>query len=92
MAQRDKLVQTIADRDVDTYLEFLHENFRVIFHKSGDSFSKEEWASMVAEMLANEKFIHESSRCIYENDNILVQHNFMSYPDNTRKAVILVLF
>ena len=90
MALHDKLVQTIADRDVDTYLDLLHEDFTVIFHKSGDSFSKEEWASMVARMLANEKFIHESSRCIYENDNILVQHNFMSYPDNTREAVMLV--
>ena len=32
----------------------------------------------------------ESSRCIYENDEIIVSHSFMSYPDDTREAVMLV--
>ena len=45
---------------------------------------------MVTGMMANEKFIHESFRCVYENDDILIQHNFMSYPDDTREAVMLV--
>ena len=45
---------------------------------------------MVTGTLANEKFIHESSHCVYENNDILIQHNFMSYPDDTREAVMLV--
>ena len=32
----------------------------------------------------------ESSRCIYENSEIMVDHSFMSYPDETREAVMLV--
>ena len=90
MKLHDKLERAIASRDIDAYINLLHEDFTVTFHKSGNSFSKEEWASMVTGMLANEKFIHESSRCVYENDEILIQHNFMSYPDNTREAVMLV--
>ena len=85
-----KLVQAVNNRDIDAYLNLLHEEFTVTFHKSGNSFSKEEWASMATGMLADEKFIHESSRCVYENDDILIQHNFMSYPDDTREAVMLV--
>ena len=90
MTLHDKLTQTVNNRDVNAYLNLLHEEFTVTFHKSGNSFSKEEWASMVTGMMANEKFIHESSRCVYENDDILIQHNFMSYPDDTREAVMLV--
>ena len=90
MALHEKLKRIVADRDIDAYLNLLHEEFTVTFHKSGNSFSKEEWASMVTGMLADEKFIHESSRCVYENDDILIQHNFMSYPDDTRQAVMLV--
>ena len=45
---------------------------------------------MVTGMLSNENFIHDSSRCVYENDDILIQDNFMSYPDETKEAVILV--
>jgi hypothetical protein len=45
---------------------------------------------MVTGMLANDKFIQDSSRCVYENDDIMVQHSFMSYPDETKEAVMLV--
>jgi hypothetical protein len=45
---------------------------------------------MVTGMMENEKFIQESSRCVYENDDILVMHTFMSYPDDSREAVMLV--
>jgi len=45
---------------------------------------------MVPRMLSNKNFIHKPSRCVYENDDILIQHNFMSYPDETREAVMLV--
>ena len=90
MTLYEQLNQTMLNRDVDTYLSLLHEDFTVVFHKSGNSFSKQEWAEMVTGMMANEKFIQESSRCVYENDEIIVEHSFMSYPDNTREAVMLV--
>jgi len=90
MTLYEQLNQTMLDRDVDKYLSLLHEDFTVVFHKSGNSFTKQEWAEMVTGMMANEKFIQESSRCVYENDDIIVEHSFMSYPDNTREAVMLV--
>ena len=45
---------------------------------------------MVAEMLANEKFIRVSSRYVFEDNDISIQHNFISYPDDPREAVTLV--
>ena len=90
MTLYQQLNQTMLDRDVDKYMSLLHEDFTVVFHKSGNSFTKQEWAEMVTGMMANEKFIQESSRCVYENDEIIVEHSFMSYPDNTREAVMLV--
>ena len=82
--------QAMEENDVTSYLSLLHDDFTVIFHKSGNTFSKEEWASMVTGMMANDKFIQESTRCVYENDDILVEHSFMSYPDDTREAVMMI--
>ena len=82
--------KAMEENDVTAYLSLLHDDFTVIFHKSGNTFSKEEWASMVTGMMANDKFIQESTRCVYENDDILVEHSFMSYPDNTREAVMMI--
>ena len=70
MSLHKKLMQICNDRDLSSYLDMLHEDFTVVFHKSGNSFSKEEWSSMVAGMFDNEKFVFESSRCIYENREI----------------------
>ena len=90
MSLYDKLNQTMLDRDVTSYMELVHDEAVFIFHKSGSTFSKSEWASMITGMMENEKFIQESSRCIYQNDEILVQHAFMSYPDDTKEAVMIV--
>ena len=90
MALYETLNQCMHNRDVASYLSCLHDDFTVTFHKSGYSVKKDELWSMVTEMMANDKFIQESSRCVYENDDILVEHSFMSYPDNTREAVMLV--
>ena len=45
---------------------------------------------MVTGILANEKFIDESSPCVYQNDDILIQHNFVSYPDDAKEADMMV--
>ncbi len=90
MSVYEKLTQLMANRNVDAYIDLLHEDFTVVFHKSGSSFGKEEWSSMAREMMANDKFVQESTRCVYENSEILVEHSFMSYPDNTREAVMMV--
>ena len=72
MSLHDKLNQSMPDWNVGDYLDLLHEDFVATFHKSGDTFSKTEWAPMVTGMpmitgmMENEKFFQESSRCVYE--------------------------
>ena len=90
MSLHKKLMHICNNRDLSDYLDMLHDDFTVVFHKSGNSFSKEEWSSMVAGMFENKRFVFESSRCVYENSEIMVDHSFMSYPDGTREAVMLV--
>ena len=84
MTMYDKLKQTMSDRDVNAYPELVHEDAVFFFHKTGNEFSKSDWAEMVSGMMANDKFIQDSTRCVYENADILVEHAFMSYPDDTK--------
>ena len=48
MSIYEKLTKVMSDRDVDAYVELIHENAEIIFHKSGNKFAKSKWASMVA--------------------------------------------
>ena len=90
MSIYQKFLDSGRNKDVEGHMDLYHQDAEIVFHKSGNTFSKTEWASMVAGMLANPKFVNESSRCVYENDEIMVSHDFMSYPDDTREAVMLV--
>ena len=69
MAMFEKIKKTMSDRDMDAYMELVHEDAVFVFHKSGNNFSKSEWGDMAKGMLANEKFVQESSRCVYENED-----------------------
>ena len=35
MSLHEKLNKCMADRDVNSYLDLLHDDFTVVFHKSG---------------------------------------------------------
>jgi len=63
MAIYDKLNQSMSDNNAAAYIALLHEDFVAVFHKTGNRFSKTEWAQMVTGMLANDKFIQDSSLC-----------------------------
>ena len=38
----------------------------------------------------NENFKREASRCIYENDNILLLHAFMTFANGSTEAVMWI--
>ena len=90
MSLYQKLTKVMVDRDVYGYAQLLHEDAEIIFHKSGNKFTKDEWVPLAAGMMDNPNFVMDASRCVYENDDILVSHDFMSYPDDTKEAVMLV--
>ena len=90
MSLYEKMKTASENRDVDAWLECIHDDFVFVRHQTGAEMNKEEWTPMVTAMMQSDQLEIKNQRCIYENDNILVQHNFMSYPDNTREAVMLV--
>ena len=46
MSLYQKLTKVMNDRNVDGYAKLLHEDAEIIFHKSGNQFTKTEWVSM----------------------------------------------
>jgi len=43
---------------------------------------------MFSFMMNNADFVTHESRCLYENDEAMVTHGVMSFPDGTREAVL----
>jgi len=91
MSIYERLSSSLEHRDVDTYVDLLHEEGTFVFHKSGAQYNKTEWSELASGALRNEGFVQLASRCLFETEDILVTHAFMMYPDGSKEAVMAVL-
>jgi hypothetical protein len=90
MSLFEKMKTASENRDVNSYLECIHDDFIFVRHQSGAEMSKEEWSPMLTAMMQSDKLEIKGQRCLYENDEILVTHSMISFPDGTSEAVMVV--
>ena len=84
---------TEANRNKDAYalIELIHDDFSVVSHAHGVKGGKQEFSSMIHTMMGRGKNIKiENERCLYENEETLVEHKVLSFPDGRREAVLSV--
>ena len=84
----DKVQNAISNNDAQAFLNNLADDFEFVRHQTGTSMNKIEMAAMIPEMMKNDVFKYESHKLLYENDDIMVEHYVMDFPDGTREAVI----
>ena len=80
--------QAIMNRDSSRLINTLHDNFKFIRHQSGTSMNKTEMSEMFDQWMSAGKLVSHSHRCIYENDEILVEHSIVDFPDGSTEAII----
>ena len=93
MALFEKLVKSLESDTADDYLELLHPDYVFVRHQSGEEVAKEAWSVTVTGMfnaMAEGKLSWSDTRCLYENDDILVYHNIGTFPDGTKESIIAV--
>ena len=90
MGVYELLMKAIEERDATQYAEILHDDYEFVRHQTGTTMNKTEMSEMMVSMMANSEVEINESRCIYENDKILVEHSVMGFPDGSREAVMAV--
>jgi hypothetical protein len=70
----------------------LNRSFRMVttFPYTHNTLERLTILEMGEKMMSNKALTFNNSRCIYENDDILVEHSVMGFPDGTREAVLVV--
>ena len=90
MSLYKKIKAAQDSKDIDGYLACLHEDFVFVRHQSGTEVSKSDWKPTVTAMMQSEALGFSNQRCLYENDEIMVEHSVMTFPDGTSEAVLVV--
>ena len=84
----DKMAEANKNQDVDAFMDFLHEDFVMVSHQSGTEKNRDEFHEMAKMMYASDKLKRENERCLYENEDIMVEHVFMEFADDTKEAIM----
>ena len=85
----EKFEKAWEDADVDLYKSLHHADWEFKFHSSGHVMKSGDVSDeQLASMLQDNK--NENSRCVYENDDILVQHSVVTFPSGDKEAVLMV--
>ena len=86
----EKMEAALQAGDVETVASFYHVDFEMKMHSNGAVMTKEQWKTGAASIFSNSNFKREAARSIYENDDILVSHAIMTFPNGSKDAVIWV--
>ena len=75
-------------QDMEAYAATMHEDFQFIMHLDNSTMDKEKTMEMFTFMMSSDDFVTHDSRCLYENDEAMVTHGVMSFPDGTKESVL----
>jgi len=86
MSILEKYSKVFLEKDEAGMEEILHDDFKFTMHASGNVLSK----SDVIGWAMSDDINEEKVRILYENDEIGVRHNFVTFKDGNTQAVMAV--
>ena len=87
MSVIQKLFDAQNNQDIKAYNEVVSEDYVWVKHSTGEEIPRDELSKWLISPDAPKT---ESSRIIYENDEIGVAHYFISFKGGSRQAVLVV--
>ena len=81
-----RYTDAIDKKDEATMNELLHDDFKFIMHKSGNSLGKAD----VIKWAMSGDIKRDKIRVLFENDEIGVEHSFVTFNDGNTEAVMAV--
>ena len=88
MSVYEKWSTAMENRDAEALAACLHDDYTFLRHQSGTTMNKSQMADMLSGFMSNESVVVDSQRCLYENDEVMVEHSVMDFSDGSREAII----
>ena len=86
MSILEKYNKIFTEKDEDGMNEILHDDYKFTMHASGKVLSK----SDVISWAMSDDINREKVRIVYENDEIGIEHAFVTFKDGSKQAVMVV--
>ena len=86
MSILEKYSAAISNKDEVTMNELLHDDFKFLMHKSGNTLGKAD----VIKWAMSGDIKQDKIRVVYENDEVGIHHAFVTFDDGNVEAVMAV--
>ena len=84
MSMLEKINKALEQKDEASLQDILHDDYKFTMHSSGNVLSKDD----VIKWAMSGDINREKVRIIYENDEIGVEHSFVTFEDGNKQAVM----
>ena len=88
MSFYEKYQKAWDDQDVSAMLDLYHHDFVFVFHAKGIEQGLDELEPIMSRWLTGTQ--RNKRRCLYENEDVVVEHFVADFQDGTREAVLTV--
>ena len=78
----------IENRDADGLIACLHDDYTFVRHQTATEMNKTQMSEMLRSFMSSDAVVVHSQKCLYENDEVMVEHSVMDFADGTREAII----
>ena len=86
MSILEKYSAAIANKEEAAMNELLHDDFKFLMHKSGNTLGKAD----VIKWAMSGDIKQDKTRIVYENDEVGIHHSFVTFDDGNVEAVMAV--
>ena len=76
----DKWETAMGNKDLDALMELMHPEWTMVMHSSGKVINRDDYKQMIGQVVVSGKLTRNNVRCIYENDEIMVEHAMVISP------------
>ena len=69
-------------------MQYYHPDYTFVRYQTNTEIKLSEWSPIMKSMLESDQLKIVSAKCCYENDEVLVVHNIISFPDGSKEAAL----
>ena len=87
----DKWETALGNKNLESMMELMHPEWTMIMHSTGKIMNREEYKQTIGQVILSGKLVRNDVRCIYENDDVMVEHAMVTFPSGSTDAVLVVM-
>ena len=84
----EKWSTAIDNRDADALIACLHDDYSFVRHQTNSTMNKDQMSEMLRGFMSSDSVVVNQQRCLYENNEVFVEHSVMDFADGTRESII----